>query len=113
LPPPQSASRFRYVLDHIIAKQHGGKTELDNLALCCGQCNRYKGPNLASIDPQTKRVTRLFHPRRERWNRHFRYDGAVLIGLTSIARATIAALRINLPLRIAVRQALLETGQTF
>lgn len=37
--------------DHIIAEQHGGKTELDNLALACIHCNRRKGPNIASTDP--------------------------------------------------------------
>ena len=30
--------------DHVIARQHGGQTALDNLAYTCFQCNRYKGP---------------------------------------------------------------------
>lgn len=57
---PQSASRFKHVLDHIIARQHGGKTEARNLALCCGRCNQAKGPNIAGIDPETGELTRLF-----------------------------------------------------
>jgi 5-methylcytosine-specific restriction endonuclease McrA len=31
--------------DHIIAEQHGGQTNGDNLALACVDCNRFKGPN--------------------------------------------------------------------
>jgi HNH endonuclease len=37
-----------FQIDHIIARQHGGGTTLENLA----HCNRYKGPNIAGIDPQ-------------------------------------------------------------
>jgi 5-methylcytosine-specific restriction endonuclease McrA len=48
---PQSARRLRFQIDHVIAQQHGGGTELDNLALSCGRCNRFKGPNIAGIDP--------------------------------------------------------------
>ena len=58
-------------------------------------------------------MCRLFHPRIDAWSEHFRYDGAVLAGLTPIGRATVATLAINLPLRIAARQALIETGIAF
>jgi 5-methylcytosine-specific restriction endonuclease McrA len=36
---PESASALKHVLDHIIARQHGGKTEVGNLAVCCGRCS--------------------------------------------------------------------------
>ena len=52
---PEAASRFGHVLDHIIARQHGGKTELANVALCCGRCNQHKGPNLSGIDRRRTR----------------------------------------------------------
>jgi 5-methylcytosine-specific restriction endonuclease McrA len=38
---PQAASALRHVVDHLIARKHGGRTTLDNLALCCGRCNLY------------------------------------------------------------------------
>jgi len=44
-----------FQIDHIIARQHGGKAELENLALSCIHCNRFKGPNVAGVDPDTKR----------------------------------------------------------
>ena len=53
---------------------------------------------------------RLFNPRTDIWREHFRYDGAVLVGLTPVGRTTIQTLSINLPLRVAARRALMETG---
>ena len=58
---PQSKSSARFCLDHIIARQHGGPTSLGNLALCCLRCNKFKGPNIAGIDPQTGALTPLFN----------------------------------------------------
>ena len=107
---PQAASRIRFPIDHVVALQHGGPTEAANLALCCGRCNRYKGPNLAGIDPTTGRLTRLFNPRRDRWGRHFQWEGALLIGRTAIGRTTIIVLNINLPSAVAVREELAAEG---
>lgn len=50
---PDTETLVTHEPDHIIAVQHGGDTSLSNLAYTCHQCNRYKGPNLASIDPDT------------------------------------------------------------
>jgi hypothetical protein len=105
---PQSAYRFRFPIDHIIARQHGGPTKPSNLALACLRCNAHKGPNLTGIDPATGKLARLFHPRRDRWVRHFRWRGPVLVGRTSIGRTTIAVLTINHPDAVAVRKALME-----
>src|SRR5213593_97767 len=54
-------------VEHIIPRIHGGTDDLDNLALACIDCNLHKGPNLVGIDPETERVTDLFHPKRHRW----------------------------------------------
>ena len=86
---PQVLFRRSFHVEHIIARQHGGKTELDNLALACWQCNLKKGPNLTGIDPDSGMISALFHPRRDVWNEHFVY-GVAIKGLTSIGRATVA-----------------------
>jgi hypothetical protein len=99
-----------FQIDHIIAEQHGGATVLENLALACTHCNKYKRPNVAGIDPQAGEVTRLFHPRRDRWKDHFRWDGVELLGTTAIGRATVHVLNINAPLYIAIRNQLAEKG---
>lgn len=54
-------------IDHIIAEKHGGPTEADNLALSCALCNKYKGSDIASVDPDTGEIVPLYHPRRARW----------------------------------------------
>jgi 5-methylcytosine-specific restriction endonuclease McrA len=107
------ASRFYrapFQIDHVIAEQHGGRTVFSNLALACYHCNLKKGPNIAGKDPATKRTTRLFHPRHDRWEDHFRWRGAKLLGRTSIGRATIHVLEINDMAYLLVRTALLDAG---
>jgi hypothetical protein len=106
----QMHSKLTFPIDHIIAKQHGGETISQNLALCCGRCNYRKGPNISGIDPQTQQMCRLFNPRLDGWGTHFRYEGAVLGGITDIGRTTIAVLAINEAVRLAVRKALLDAG---
>jgi 5-methylcytosine-specific restriction endonuclease McrA len=64
---PQRFSKLTFPIDHVIARQHHGPTIESNLALACGFCNRHKGPNIAGLDPQTRQLTRLFHPRRDSW----------------------------------------------
>ena len=110
---PESATILRHVLDHIIARQHHGATRLDNLALCCGRCNAFKGPNIATLDPRDGALTRLFNPRSDRWGEHFQYDGAVLDGLSAVGRSTVDLLAINLPSRVRSRAVLLQGGFTF
>jgi 5-methylcytosine-specific restriction endonuclease McrA len=68
---PEEADAISFEVDHIIAEQHGGLTDLGNLAYACFECNRKKGPNLTSIDPQTNEITILFNPRLQQWNDHF------------------------------------------
>lgn len=97
--------------DHIVAEQHGGQTTAENLALACFHCNRRKGPNLASVDPATGEVVRLFQPRTTRWQEHFAVSGLLLIGLTPAGRATIGLLRLNSPERVALREALTAAGR--
>jgi len=99
-----------FQIDHIVAEQHGGVTEPDNLALACCFCNRYKGPNLSGVDPATRKVVRLFDPRRQNWSDHFRWDGALLVGKTEIGRATIQTLSINRSDAVAVRELLMAEG---
>lgn len=105
---PQEYDRPLFEIEHIIARQHAGKTILSNLALACFTCNHHKGPNLSGIDPQTRKITPLFHPRRHMWHRHFRWEGPILVGRTAIGRTTLAVLAINLPIRVRLRQELIE-----
>jgi hypothetical protein len=69
-------------------------------------CNRFKGPNVAGVDPDTKEIVRLFHPRLDVWSEHFRWDGPQLTGRTRVGRVTIALLAINDSEFVDVRRAL-------
>jgi hypothetical protein len=82
-------------VDHLIAIKHGGMTILVNLAFACARCNRYKGSDLAAIDPADGQPTFLFNPRTQNWNDHFKLDGALVVGLTPSGRATVELLRMN------------------
>ena len=107
---PQALTRLPCQIDHGIAVKHRGPTLAGNLALSCFACNNHKGPNIAGIDPISGKLTPLFNPRRHKWARHFRWDGPVLRGQTAIGRATVAVLEVNLPYRVALRQALIEAA---
>ncbi len=76
----------------------------------CVFCNSHKGPNLAGIDPLSGKLARLFHPRRDAWSDHFRWEGPKIVGVTRIGRATIAVLDMNHPDSVAVRESLIEEG---
>ena len=89
--------------DHIIAEQHRGKTEAENLALACFDCNKAKGPNIASIDPESGEIVRLFNPRRDKWDNHFRYQSNFIIGNSPIGRATVELLLFNHSDRLIIR----------
>lgn len=105
---PQKFSLIPFEIDHVIARKHRGPTVADNLALSCFYCNSYKGANLSGVDPETGVVARLFDPRRQKWNRHFRWNGPYLEGRTQIGRATIAVLEINHPDAVEARRCLIE-----
>ncbi|MGO8903099.1 MAG: HNH endonuclease [Isosphaeraceae bacterium] len=104
----QALTRLPCQIDHVIAVKHRGSTRASNLALSCFACNNHKGPNIAGIDPVSGKIAPLYNPRRHKWARHFRWEGPVLCGETAIGRATVAVLEMNLPYRVALRQALIE-----
>jgi len=107
---PEEFEPLSFHIDHVIARQHRGRTSFANLALCCSFCNLKKGPNLAGIDPRSGQIVPLFNPRRHKWHRHFRWFGPRLIGLTPAARATIVVLAINEDLNISTRRSLMVEG---
>lgn len=107
-----SPSRYSpevFEIEHIHPMSVGGATTLDNLALACPACNRYKGSSQFGIDPQTGQLVPLYNPRRQQWSHHFRWsdDWTEIIGQTPIGRATVNTLRMNRPSVQRFRAALL------
>jgi HNH endonuclease len=107
---PQQFDEVPFEVDHIIARKHRGETVSSNLALSCFHDNSHKGSNIAGIDPRSREVIPLFNPRRQAWERHFRWRGAYLMGRTAIGRATVAVLNINDSFRVELRRRLMEEG---
>ena len=58
----------------------------------------------------TREITRLYNPRRDRWEEHFRCRGPQLVGLTAIGRVTIRVLAINHPDAVKLRRELIAEG---
>lgn len=91
-------------IEHITALKHGGSSELDNLALACHRCNLHKGPNLAGLDPDNGDLVRLYNPRAQVWQDHFRFQGARIQGTTEYGRTTVFVLNMNEESRVQLRE---------
>ncbi len=95
-----------FEIEHIIPRSAGGETKADNLCLSCPTCNRHKAARLTVRDPESGEEVSLFHPHHQVWSDHFTWsaDGARVIGLTTVGRATTAALRMNRPQIVLLRR---------
>jgi len=108
---PEAVSFNPFQVDHIIAEKHDGPTLEKNLAWSCYYCNTYKGPNIAGWNSEEDIIVRLYHPRKDQWEDHFQWQGALLTGKTPVGIATINVLRINHPDSVAVRQMIHELDE--
>ncbi|GDY21659.1 HNH endonuclease [Verrucomicrobiota bacterium] len=100
---PQEREPLIFHIEHILPRQHGGTDTPANLALACHHCNLRKGTNLAGLDPETRVLTRMFHPRLDDWDEHFTDDDGEITGRTAIGRATTHLLRMNEGGRLELR----------
>jgi hypothetical protein len=100
----QAGQEALFHVDHVVPVTVGGMTTLDNLALACDSCSLRKGARREAPDPTTGKDLPLFHPRRDVWSRHFRWDGVRILGLSPTGRATVAALSMNRSLALAIRR---------
>ncbi len=103
---PEIAVLVPHEVDHVIAEKHGGQTIADNLTLACTLCNKYKGSDVASIDPDSREVVRLYRPNRDRWTAHFQLKVGEIVPLTAIGRVTVRLLQLNRPEGVAERHLL-------
>jgi hypothetical protein len=103
---PQKYVMGKLEIEHIIPRARDGSDEESNLWLSCSLCNRYKGPQIMSIDPLGGTTVPLFNPRTQIWSEHFHWnpDGTLIIGLTPVGRATVAALQLNNEIAVEVRR---------
>jgi hypothetical protein len=97
---------------HLIPEALGGLAAEENLWLACSLCNDYKSDRIAALDPVSGEVVRLFDPRHQAWDEHFRWspEGDRVLGLTATGRATVSALHLNRPTLVLARQAWVTVG---
>jgi hypothetical protein len=101
----QALQGATFHIEHIVPSSRGGITELANLAWACPSCNLHKSDRVEALDPETGSIVRLFHPRRDNWQDHFRWEGHEIMGRTAIGRAAVLVLDLNHPRRILIRKA--------
>jgi hypothetical protein len=107
----QEGQEATFHVDHIVPKASGGVTRAENLALACVSCSLRKEARRSAIEPSSGRRVAFFHPRRQRWRDHFRWEGVRILGLTPTGRVTVAALQMNRPLILAIREEQALRGQ--
>jgi hypothetical protein len=100
----QAGQEAAFHIDHVAPRAEGGPTILDNLALACVSCSLRKWAKQSAIDPESGDELPLFNPRKQIWKEHFRWDGARIVPVTATGRATVAALAMNRPLILAIRE---------
>ena len=108
---PEDISLFGFHLDHILALQHGGSDDIENLAWACPTCNIVKGPNIASYDLETGKLLPLYNPRKDRWADHFETTDDQITGKTPVGRVTVKLLEFNNPEKVEARRNLIQAGQ--
>ena len=108
--PARALPYLVFHVDHIVAKQHVDEVsdDPDSLAWAWSECNYHKGPNLASIDPQSKEQVALFNPRQDDWSSHFCVEAGTIRGLTPKGRATARLLNMNSSRLVRLRRELVD-----
>jgi hypothetical protein len=99
--------------EHILPRQQGGTNTLDNLALSCQGCNNHKYTKTEWFDSINGNLVALFNPRKQNWSEHFAWnnDYTLVIGLTSVGRATVEALQLNREGLVNLRRVLYGAGE--
>lgn len=94
---PEEVFNLEFEVDHIVARAASGCDHFHNLALACRSCNLRKGEHGAALDPESKQLALLFHPRKDQWDDHFSLslESFLIEGSTPTGRATVSRLGLN------------------
>lgn len=100
----QAGQAATFHVAHVVPIAVGGPTTADNLALACVSCSLRKAARQHAADPEGGDTVPLYHPRKDIWPEHFRWDDVYVQGRTAAGRATVEALKMNRPLIVAIRK---------
>lgn len=110
---PEKYSSSTFEIEHILPVSKDGETVLENLALSCSSCNKFKSHRTEAADLETNQKVSLFNPRRDIWEKHFKWsaDFTNIIGLSATGRATVQALKLNRKNLQNLRELLFSSGE--
>lgn len=109
---PEAVSTASFEVEHIHPRLLGGNDSMDNLAWACPSCNDHKATAIEAPDPEPGLPARLFHPRHDVWDEHFRWSADLLRieGISSTGRATVTRLQMNRTPSLNLRRLLIPFG---
>ena len=109
---PEAVFNLPLEVEHIVPVSRGGDDTAANWALACRACNLYKATHVSGNDPESFAIVRLFHPREDQWEDHFRVtaESGEIEGLTLIGRVTVVRLGMNRAAQVVARQQWVRLG---
>jgi hypothetical protein len=109
---PQHLLMADLEIDHIRPKKKSGKTIDNNLCAACRKCNERKRIQTEAVDPESGKMTPLYHPRMQVWSDHFEFsvDDSFILGKTATGRATVEALQLNRKRAVLLRRLWIKAG---
>lgn len=109
---PEVIFNFPFEVEHIVPISLEGLDDETNLAMACRACNVRKADHVAGIDETTRTSVRLFNPRADRWEEHFRFETGTraIQGLTPVGHSTIWRSQMNNPAQLEARQQWVRLG---
>jgi hypothetical protein len=105
---PEEFATQSFTIEHILPRDRGGATTLDNLAWSCFGCNSHKSTRTQATDPEAGELSPFFNPRQQQWREHFEWgaNATHILGRNVCGRATLLALRLNRPGLVNLRRVL-------
>lgn len=106
-------SNSTFEIEHILPISKTGETILENLALACSGCNKFKSDRTAGFDAQSQIEVEFYHPREDFWHEHFAWNEGFteIVGKTAKGRVTIKVLKLNRKNLINLRSVLVIVGE--
>jgi HNH endonuclease len=109
---PQMLIPLGLELEHHHPQALGGKATKRNLCLACRECNSHKAVKVQAWDALTRKMVKLFNPRKQNWGEHFEFseDKTRIIGITACGRVTVESLHMNSVYQTTAREVWVNAG---
>jgi hypothetical protein len=103
---PDSLGFVDFDVDYIEKLTGRANEDMENLAWVCLPCMYFKRQSLSAMEAGTIKPTEIFQPRQKWWTAHFRLSEGLAVPKTTIGRATVFLVKINLPQTSMLRKSI-------